>query len=148
MLSSWGLQLRNWMISRVRRVAALRIRILNSRGGRLETATLPSSSGSWMVKVSNFSNFVRGQIYYQRPHLSKRKPNDDHRRRHWNLWRQFLRVVPRCVCQISEMGEKSRYLLRIGGTSGVILTSNLSEISFASKRWKGQWKIEGRKMYW
>ena|SRR5437763_10081120 len=47
------------MISRVSRVAALRMRILNSRGGRLETATLPSSSGSWMVKVSTMSHFVR-----------------------------------------------------------------------------------------
>jgi len=59
MLSSWGLSLRKLMISRVRRVADLRMRILNSRGGRLETATLPSSSGSWMVKVSTMSHFLR-----------------------------------------------------------------------------------------
>jgi len=50
------------MISRVSKVPDLRMRTLNSRGGRLETATFASSSGSTIVKVP-IINWLRSWKY-------------------------------------------------------------------------------------
>jgi hypothetical protein len=84
MLSSWGLLLRKLRISRVRSMPALRMRILNSRGGRLETATLPSSSGRLMVKVPMIRKYEMRR-YGRLRRLSTRMPNDGRQRRRKTL---------------------------------------------------------------